>query len=81
MTVAWDDASEGQGTDCDMDIEVETTWGVATDGTSMILTLNLEQTGYGAGHSLYAGFELGGVTYEVTEDGDSTYSVTYTDCY
>jgi len=92
MTVEWDDAPDSstenllgavelEADDCDMDIEVTTTWSVATDGSTMTLTVTLDAPDYDAGNSVYAGFELNNTTYEVTEDGDADYTFTYTDCY
>ena len=91
MTVAWDDSSYGVSTDCDMDIEVTTTWSVATNGSTMTIALSMD-CDYDAGNTLYAGVELeensdgDGATYEVTyadyvRGTSANYTIAYTDCY
>lgn len=83
MTVGWVDSSTGQDDDCNMEIEVSTGWSVATsdEGTmTLSLTLNMDDYSAGAEQSLYGGFELDDVTYEVTDGGYEEYTITYTDC-
>lgn len=82
MTVGWDDSSTGQDDDCNMEMEVSTGWTVDTDGSTMTLVLTVKMDDYSADadQSLYGGFELDDVTYEVTEDGDEEYTIAYTDC-
>jgi hypothetical protein len=84
MTIGWDDSSTGQDDDCNMEIEVSTGWSVATSESestmTLSLTLNMDDYSAGAEQSLYGGFELDDVTYEVTDGGYEEYTITYTDC-
>ena len=76
MTVDWDD-SLSSSTDCDTDLEVKTSWSVSTSGSSMTITVINDETDYDAGHKIYAGYEIGGSQYTVTENGYSSNTFSY----
>ena len=82
MEIWWDDCPVGTTCDCDLDVEVDTAWEVRTDGPTMTLLLTLVDTGYEAGHTVSAGFELDGTTaHTVTSGGSAAYNYTYSDCF
>ena len=72
-STTWDDCSSG--CDCDLDISTATSWSASRSGDTLTVTVSNAITGYGAGHSLSAGFTIS--DYGATH-GDGTWSFDYT---